>query len=309
MTPPGRSCPLRYRYGAAALRDAPERSAETLYVVGGLYGNPYALDALLALIDAEADPVTVCFNGDFNWFNIDDACFSAINHAVLAHDAILGNVEAELQPGADAAGCGCAYPASVDAATVERSNRIHAQLKATATRHPALLERLAALPMFARYRVGALRVGVVHGDADALAGWDFDVAQLDSPDHRRHLTTQFTAADVDIFASSHTCLPACRRFPDGRVVINNGAAGMPNFADTHHGVITRISTRHTPHPALYGVTDSDHHIDALALHYDRTAWTSRFLANWPAGSPAFVSYFTRISNGPAHAVTLAAQGV
>lgn len=37
----------------------------------------------------EAAPATLCFNGDFNWFNVDDACFTAINQAVLDHDACL----------------------------------------------------------------------------------------------------------------------------------------------------------------------------------------------------------------------------
>ena len=80
---------------------------------------------------AEAGPVTLCFNGDFNWFNVDDAGFRAINERVLRHDAILGNVEAELDSDSDAAGCGCAYPESVDQCVVERSNRIHARLKRT----------------------------------------------------------------------------------------------------------------------------------------------------------------------------------
>ncbi|MEZ5584243.1 MAG: hypothetical protein R3F37_17180 [Candidatus Competibacteraceae bacterium] len=35
MSEPGRVCPLRYHYGPAALAVAPERQAETLYVVGG----------------------------------------------------------------------------------------------------------------------------------------------------------------------------------------------------------------------------------------------------------------------------------
>ncbi len=51
--PPGRVCPLRYRYGPAALAEAPERVAETLYVIGGLYGNRPALDAVEALAAAQ----------------------------------------------------------------------------------------------------------------------------------------------------------------------------------------------------------------------------------------------------------------
>ncbi|KAA3649452.1 MAG: hypothetical protein DWQ11_19115 [Proteobacteria bacterium] len=306
MSAAGRVCPLRYRYGAAAIRTAPERVADTLYVVGGLYGNTAALDALQAMLTAEPGPVTVCFNGDFNWFNVDDAAFAQINNAVLAHDAILGNVEAELQPGEDDAGCGCAYPDTVDAGVVERSNRIHARLKATAARHPDHLAALATLPMFARYRVGTLRVGVVHGDASALAGWDFDVARIDAPAHRAALIAAFDAADVDIFASSHTCSPVCRQIAPGKVVINNGAAGMPNFRATRHGIVTRIARRPGPHPAEYGLSQGGHVIEALALHYDATAWQARFLANWPAGSDAHLSYFARIADGPDFALAQAA---
>lgn len=139
MSAAGRSCPVRYRYGAAAIARAPLKPTETLYVIGGLYGNLPALDAIEAMCASERGAVTLCFNGDFNWFNVDDAGFRAINARVLQHDAILGNVEAELQADADAAGCGCAYPDEVDAATVERSNRIHARLKQTAAHHPDVL--------------------------------------------------------------------------------------------------------------------------------------------------------------------------
>ncbi len=299
MSDAGRMCPLRYRYGAAAIATAPEMPADTLYVVGGLYGNTAALDALLAMVAREPGPVRVCFNGDFNWFNVDDAGFRTINEAVLAHDAMLGNVEAELQPDADDAGCGCAYPDTVDAGVVERSNRIHAQLKIAAARHPDLLARLAELPMFARYRVGELRVGVVHGDADALAGWDFDLSRLDDRRHRDALENRFDAARVDLFASSHTCLPVCRQFiGSGHVVINNGAAGMPNFADTHFGVITRIGIAPSPHAPLHGVHARGVHVDALRLDYDQAAWLDAFGANWPPGSPAHTSYFARICHGP-----------
>ena len=36
---PGRSCPLHYRYAPQSLRRPPEIAADTLYVIGGLYGN------------------------------------------------------------------------------------------------------------------------------------------------------------------------------------------------------------------------------------------------------------------------------
>ena len=300
MNTPGRVCPLRYRYGPEAIAAAPERAADTLYVVGGLYGNPQALAAVEAMARAEPGPVTLCFNGDFNWFDVDDAGFRAINEGVLRHDAIVGNVEAELGADSDAAGCGCAYPDAVAPAVVERSNRIHARLKRTAARHPDLLAQLGALPMVARYRVGGASVGVVHGDAQSLAGWRFDAAHLDDPGEDAWRAEAFARAAVDVFASSHTCLPATRRYDLGgiRAIANNGAAGMPNARGTRFGILTRIGAEPSPHPRLYGCELQGVRVDALAIGYDDAAWRRCFLANWPAGSPAWLSYFERIVHGP-----------
>ena len=309
MSTPGRVCPLRYRYGPGAIAVAPERPVETLYVIGGLYGNLQALAAVEAMASAEPGAVTLCFNGDFNWFNVDDASFCAINERVLRHDAIVGNVEAEFREASDAAGCGCAYPESVDQCVVERSNEIHARLKRTATRHPDLLGRIGELPMVARYRVGAACVGVVHGDAEALAGWRFDAAALDDPKEQAWRAEAFAGAEVDVFASTHTCLPATRSFElDGvKLVANNGAAGMPNARGTRFGILTRIGITPSLHASLYGHTVRGVRVDALAIHYDDAAWRESFLENWPEGSPAWLSYFDRISKGPDYRLDVSAQ--
>ncbi len=309
MSTPGRICPLRYRYGPGAIAAAPERPAETLYVIGGLYGNLQALAAAEAMARVEPGPVTLCFNGDFNWFNVDDAGFRAINARVLRHDAIVGNVEAELGEDSDAAGCGCAYPDTVAVAVVERSNQIHARLKRTAARHPDLLARLGELPMVARYRVGAVRVGVVHGDAESLAGWRFDAAALDDPAEHAWRATAFANAEVDVFASTHTCAAATRRYDiDGtKLVANNGAAGMPNARGAHFGILTRISTIASPHPPLDGHSLHGAHVDALAIRYDDALWQQCFLDNWPEGTPAWLSYFDRISKGPDYRLEASAE--
>lgn len=298
----GRSCPVRYRYGAEAIAQAPTCEVETLYVVGGLYGNLPALDAIEAMAKAETGPVSIVFNGDFNWFNVDDADFAEINRRVARHAAILGNVEAELGHEGDAAGCGCAYPEHVDHMVVERSNQIHAQLKTTAARHPQILEQLARLPMFARFSVGGCVVGIVHGDADSLAGWRFDASALSDPANQAWLANALKRAEVDIFASTHTCLPALRQIgePSAGLIINNGAAGMPNFRQQLSGLLTRISVRPPCAPIAYGITHRGVHIDALAVAYDTAEWQANFLANWPEGSAAWLSYYQRISQGPAY---------
>ena len=300
---PGRSCPLAYRYGAAALATAPAVSAETLYVVGGLYGNPFALDAVEAMAAQEKSKTTLCFNGDFNWFNVDEPAFVSINQRVLAHNAIAGNVEFELCSALTDTGCGCAYPENIDQNVVERSNRIHARLKLTAKKFPKLLVGLASLPLFARFSVGETKIGVVHGDANSLSGWLFDAVELDRETNRDTIIHAFSAANVNLFASTHTCFPAIRRFQlqEGTgIVANNGAAGMPNFQAQRTGLLTRISIYPTPNVSIYGLKQSGVYIDVIPICYDQLRWREAFLRNWPEGSDAHTSYWERIEDGPDH---------
>ena len=83
----GRTCPLSYRYKPSVFNRAPEVTAQTIYVVGGLYGNPFALEKIMEMAALEEIAPTLIFNGDFNWFNRDAAVFQQINEAVLHHRA------------------------------------------------------------------------------------------------------------------------------------------------------------------------------------------------------------------------------
>lgn len=304
----GRSCPASYGYGPAVFRRAPDFAAATLYVVGGLYGNPQALDQVERIAALEPD-AALAFNGDFHWFDTDPAVFADINRRVLRHIALRGNVETELAAADAGFGCGCGYPDDVSDADVDRSNRILERLRGTALTQPLQRAMLGGLPMHALALVGGARIGIVHGDAQALAGWGFAHDRLDAADAQADLLQQFARANVDVFASSHTCLPALRRL-DGQgrahAVINNGAAGMPNFLGTHHGVISRIATTPPPaglpvlHELAWEVGGRMLHVAAIALAYDHLRFEERFLADWPAGSAAHASYFGRIAHGPAY---------
>ncbi len=313
---PGRSCPLHYRYEPSVFAVPAATQCEVLYVVGGLYGNEPALARVLELFARERGEKRMVFNGDFHWFDVSDAAFAAINAAVLGFDATRGNVETELVDDCvDArvddltdAGCGCAYPAWVGDDVVQRSNQIMARLRATAQRAPAAVRALQALPMWRRVDVGGRRIAVVHGDAESLAGWGFAAETLQHAAQRERARGWFDAAEVDVFACTHTCLPVfqtlpARGAPFAPTVLNNGAAGMPNFAGAREGLLTRIATTPFDGPERrFGIERGGLFMDGIAVAFDEPEWHARFLAQWPVGSAAHTSYWPRISTGVAHAL-------
>ena len=303
----GRVCPADYVYSPKVFARLPDFEGETLYVVGGLYGNLAALAALERLAAQEMAPVTIVFNGDFHWFDAEPDWFAAIERGVATHRALRGNVETEIARVTDiGAGCGCGYPPSVSEDVVQRSNFISQQLRAIAP--AAARTRLRDLPMHLVAEVAGLRVGIVHGDANALAGWHFAQDELDNSHRSQWLGDVRAASHIDVFASTHTCLAVLRDYllPAGRLtVINNGAAGMPNFAGSRYGLISRIATTSSPHKPLYGVERDGVHIDAIPLKYDNTAFLDCFLARWAEGSPAHASYYRRIVSGPDYLIAQA----
>ncbi len=302
----GRTCPLGYRYRPEVFARAADAAPEVLYLVGGLYGNEAALASVLSLFERERGSKRLLFNGDFHWFDVDPAAFRRITEQVLSFDALRGNVETELAAdaaGSDDAGCGCGYPGWVSDEVVERSNRIMRRLRGTARQSPDLCERLAALPMWRRIDVGPLRLGIVHGDAESLAGWGFAQEHLRDRAHRAKVHAWFDAAQVDAFACTHTCLPLFhtleRTGERPRFVLNNGASGMPNFLGDTAGLLTRVAVHPFAGPQRrFGLVHEGVHLDAIAIDHDASAWRAEFLKHWPAGSDAHLSYWDRIVAGP-----------
>jgi hypothetical protein len=292
----GRLCPHDYAYAPSVFAREPDFEAKTLYVVGGLYGNAAALVAIKTM--AAAENAELVFNGDFHWFDADPNWFAEIERGVAPYRALRGNVETEIARAEDiGAGCGCAYPETVDDGVVQRSNAILTQLRTAASG----IERLHHLPMHLVAQVASLRIAIVHGDAAALAGWRFAQAALDDPRQQAWRDGIAGASRIDVFASTHTCEAALRDFtrpPRRLTVVNNGAAGMPNFAGTRFGVITRIATTLPPQRPLYGLARNGVRIDALPVVYDHDSFAARFLRRWPQGSTAYQSYWGLIDRGP-----------
>jgi hypothetical protein len=275
---------------------------DVVYIIGGLYGNPFALDEIERMVRAEkrmGRSVKLVFNGDFNWFNASDELFREINSRVLSHTASLGNVDYELATPSAGVGCGCAYPEFVGQGVVERSNQIMEKLQAIAEAHPDIQKRLAALPRTHCLLFGGLKVLILHGDPESLAGWGLAHESFDSG-NKQQLAEWFRVTGADVMASSHTCLPVLwSGLVDGRqrLVVNNGSAGMGNMKSDARGLITRITRSIPTVETVAGLTCGGLHVELVPVNYDVSAWLQIFDQLWPADSPAAVSYRKRILGG------------
>ncbi|MEX2475073.1 hypothetical protein [Marinobacter sp.] len=299
----GRSCPLAYRYDPASLcQDAMQVSDDVLYIIGGLYGNPYALDEIEQMALAEerqGHRVRLMFNGDFNWFNASDALFRDINNRVLDHTVSLGNVDFELARPSAGAGCGCAYPEFVDQSVVERSNHIMARLQGIAEGHPDIQKRLSLLPRHRCVLFGGLKVLVLHGDPESLAGWGLAHESF-AAGNEKTVAEWFRATGADLIASTHTCLPALwsGRVDDRScVAVNNGSAGMGNLRSDPRGLVTRLGFSSPLAEPVAGMEQRGLHVSLMPVAYDLNAWLPEFDHLWPAGSAASASYRRRLQTG------------
>jgi hypothetical protein len=317
---------MAYRYQPEDLAGSAAFEATTLYVVGGLYGNTHALDAVLRRAAAEPTPPEVVFNGDFHYLDADPSAFRTIAERVLAHRATLGNVEYALIADDTEIGCGCDYPDYIPDSIVADSNAVVERLRATAAGFPDHLAQLADLPRHLAATVGDHRVGIVHGDPESLAGWKLALEAIEPADDVARARTGWSGtptsiddiagwcrrANLEILCCTHTGLPYAQDFHHEEqryLVANNGCAGLPNFTGRRHGVITRLSTDTVP-PAdsLYGFELAALRFDALPVRYNHDRWAAEFLHTWPPGTPGHHGYYSRITNGTWLQPSQAARG-
>ena len=267
----------------------PEIVAETLYVIGGLYGNVEALDARARARRARAGPVALVFNGDFHWFDVDPRDFAAIDGGRAgACGAARQRRDRARRRRRRGAGCGCAYPDDVERRRVARSNEILVRLRATARRCPraARATRRACRCISSRAWATRASASCTATRPRSPAGASPTTA-LDDPAHRALGRIDVPRrARRRLRVARHTCLPALRRFdwPGGVPIANNGAAGMPNF----RGTPLRVAHAHRPcgrrrAERLHGARLAGAFVEALRVDYDQARWLRAFDRRWPAG--------------------------
>lgn len=266
---------------------------ECLYVIGGLYGNLYAAEEIHAMARREAKAPAMVFNGDMHWFDCRYEDFSAVEEATEGVK-LLGNVEYELSSPLNKADCGCNYPPDVDAGTVARSNQMHSMMKEN-LHGTNLLGTIATRPMTAAFRIMGLTVAITHGDEKSMAGWGCDRKSMKRRGRREELGAWLRANDVDILATTHTCLPAITTIGTS-VVVNNGSAGMANVRGETFGLISRMGRM--PHKdAVVSRKVKDLYVELVKVDFDGDAFLRHFDARWPKASPAHISYRDRIVGG------------
>lgn len=294
----GRACPLDYRIPETAFAGEPTASCDVLYVVGGLYGNPFALDAIEEMVRGEdaAQDVMVVLNGDAHWFDKTAENFALIEERIQRFVPLVGNVEAELRRQEDVGvGCGCAYPACTTDEAVSRSNRIHRMLSVAVDEHPELKAALVGRPATMTVDVAGAKVGITHGDEKLIGGWDCSREALQDIMRQDELDAFMQANGIDAFVTTHTCAPVALMLARG-LVINNGAAGLPNFAGERFGLCIRIA-RDSADDWMFGAKIDGIFIQAVPVRYDHEAYLAWFDALWDETSPAAISYRNRIVNG------------
>ena len=234
----GRVCPTDYHIDDQAFFGEAEHVCDVLYVVGGLYGNPFALEAIDQLIAGErtraADygtsdiEITTVFNGDMHWFDKTAENFASIEKAAAKYTLLIGNVEAELRRESPiGVGCGCAYPACVDNETVARSNKIHSMLFNELFDRPELKELLQGRPSTTTVAVAGRKVGITHGDEHMVGGWNCSREELSKLERQQKLDAFLVENDLDVLANAH--LFSSRNCPRPRTRHQQWRCGSSQF--------------------------------------------------------------------------------
>ena len=239
------------------------------------------------------------FNGDFHWLNKKKEEFIAVQEFINKHIAIKGNIEDSLSNPKNFNNCNCDYPDYFPPEETIYSNEIFSQLKKTYLLCDEYKNDLNKLDTHFYISIkNGPNVFVTHGDLLSLNGWSFSSQSIREVKKEDFLNF-FNLVNADVIVSSHTCLPvfcnAIHRNGEEKLLLNNGAAGMPNFRNKEFGIIIRISSTEFPdEKVLYRKRIKNYFFEAIKLEYANENFVKDFLSNWPFKSPGYKAYFDRI---------------
>jgi len=288
----GRNCSLDYMLNKDWVKNTLRIDKDVLYVVGGLYGNNFALELINS--KAEKENAQIIFNGDMHWFDINKDDFLTVENNSIKGIMLLGNVEYELINSKDNLGCGCNYPEDVSEGIVERSNTIHQMMKDNLG-NDDILEEIQLRDKTLSVEFLNKKIAITHGDEKSMSGWQCSHSSLQKKERQDELNTWLDDNKVDILATTHTCLPALYN-NDKHIVVNNGAAGMANVKDSTYGLITRIAK--TPsEDAIVSEKIDNIYVELVKIDFSIEKFLEWFESVWDDNSPASISYKKRIIHG------------
>ena len=268
-------------------------------VIGGLYGN---MQSLKEIKKYEKNNQLI-FNGDFHWLNKKKEEFVAVQEFINNHIALKGNIEESLSNSKNFDNCNCDYPDYFPPEETIYSNEIFSQLKKTYLSCEDYKNHFDQLgtQLYIPIKNGP-NIFITHGDLQSLSGWMFSVRSINKINKGKFLKF-FNKVNADVIISSHTCLPVFCHATDtngeDKLLLNNGAAGMPNFRNKNFGIIIRISSsKSIDEKVLYRKKIKNYFFEAIKLEYSNKNFIKEFLINWPSKSSGYKAYFDRISNGP-----------
>ena len=190
----------------------PPSEARRIALLGGVYANAHALEAVLADARAQGAEAVYCL-GDVGGFGPHpDRVFPLLSDAGVG--CVQGNYDEAVAAGA--ADCGCGY-------TDPRDNHFAGISYAYTLAHTSTGHRrwLAALPRALRVDLGGHRLLLCHGSPRQINEFLWESATPDG------LIRKFLRdAGADVICCTHTGVAWHRALPEGHLV-NIGAIGRP----------------------------------------------------------------------------------
>jgi len=187
--------------------------ARRIALLGGVYANAHALEAVLADAHARGAEAIYCL-GDLGGFGPHpDRVFPLLRDAAVA--CVQGNYDEAVADGA--ADCGCGY-------TDPRDNHFAGISYAYTLAHTSTEHRrwLAALPRALRVDLDGHRLLLCHGSPRQINEFLWESTTPNG------LLERFCDAhDADVLGFTHTGIAWHRALPSGRHAVNVGAVGRP----------------------------------------------------------------------------------